>query len=97
MPETPLVSIVLPVYNGEKYLASAIESILAQSYRNWELILVNDCSTDRSLEIMENYAGKDARIRVVQNAENLKLPRSLNAGFAEAKGNILHGPPMTIF
>lgn len=86
MPEKPLVSIVLPVYNGEKYLASAIESILAQTYKNWELILVNDCSTDRSLEIMETYAGKDARIRVVQNAENLKLPRSLNAGFSRAKG-----------
>lgn len=86
MEKSPLVSIVLPVYNGEKYLATAIDSILAQSYENWELILVNDCSTDNSLLLMEKYAGEDARIRIVNNKENLKLPRSLNAGFAEAKG-----------
>lgn len=86
MTNFPLVSIVLPVYNGEKYLASAIDSILAQSYENWELIIVNDCSTDNSPFIMEKYAKKDARIRIVNNKENLKLPRSLNAGFAEAKG-----------
>ena len=81
-----LVSIVLPVYNGEKYLASAIDSILAQSYKNWELIIVNDCSTDGSAEIMEQYAEKDKRIRVIHNKENLKLPRSLNVGFSQAKG-----------
>lgn len=86
MPETPLVSIVLPVYNGEKYLALAIESILAQTYKSWELIIVNDCSTDGSAEIMEAYAAKDERISVVHNQENLKLPKSLNAGFSQAKG-----------
>lgn len=86
MPENPLISIVLPVYNGEKYLASAIESILAQTYKRWELIIVNDCSTDGSAEIMEAYAAKDERISVIQNQENLKLPKSLNAGFSQAKG-----------
>lgn len=83
---TDLVSIVLPVYNGEKYLESALDSILAQSYKNWELIIVNDCSTDGSAEIMEQYVKKDERIRVIQNNENLKLPRSLNVGFSQAKG-----------
>lgn len=80
------VSIVLPVYNGEKYLASAIESILAQTYRNWELIIVDDCSTDRSAEIMEKYRVQDSRIQIVRNKENRKLPGSLNAGFSKAEG-----------
>lgn len=81
-----LVSIVLPVYNGEKYLASAIDSIIAQSYKNWELIIVNDCSTDSSAEIMEQYVKKDERIRVIHNKENLNQPSSLNVGFSQAKG-----------
>ena len=86
MAEADLVSIVLPVYNGEKYLASAIDSIIAQSYKNWELIIVNDCSTDSSAEIMEQYAKKDERIRVIHNKENMKLPKSLNVGFSHARG-----------
>lgn len=80
------VSIVLPVYNGSRYLALSIESVLAQTYQNWELIIVNDCSTDSSLSIAEEYAGRDRRIRVISNAENQKLPRTLNIGFAEAGG-----------
>ena len=63
----PLVSIVTPVYNGEKFLADCIESILAQSYENWEYIIVNNCSTDRSLAIAEKYAEKDARIKIFSN------------------------------
>jgi glycosyltransferase involved in cell wall biosynthesis len=86
MMDEKLVSIVLPVYNGEKYLALAIESILAQTYKNWELILVNDCSTDGTSEIMESYRLKDSRIQILHNDENLKLPRSLNAGFSKASG-----------
>ncbi|WP_010231954.1 glycosyltransferase family 2 protein [Gillisia marina] len=56
--KSSLISIILPVYNGENYLVSAIESILAQTYPNFELIIVNDCSTDRSLEISEKYQKK---------------------------------------
>lgn len=81
-----LVSIVLPVYNGEKYLALAIESILAQTYSNFELILVNDCSTDSTEEIIKEYASKDERIVYLKNERNLKLPASLNRGFSAAKG-----------
>lgn len=80
------ISIVMPVYNGEKYLRESIDSILGQTCQNWELILVNDCSTDHSPEIMREYEKKDSRIRVIHNAENQKLPRSLNIGFASAKG-----------
>ena len=49
-----LVSIVLPTYNGEKYLADSIESVISQTYKNWELIIINDCSTDKTLEIAQN-------------------------------------------
>lgn len=84
-----LVSIVLPVYNGERFLSQSIDSILRQTYRNWELIIVNDCSTDYTLKICQEYAGKDARIRVVNNSINQKLPRSLNIGFQNAKGSYL--------
>ena len=80
-----LISIVLPVYNGEAYLADSIESILRQTYENWELIIVNDCSTDHTLEIAESYQKRDPRIRVFSNERNLKLPHTLNAGYAEAR------------
>lgn len=60
----PFISVILPVYNGERYLASAIESILRQSFESWELIVMDDGSTDRSPSICDDYAAKDARIRV---------------------------------
>jgi len=74
----PLVSIVTPVYNGEKYLAECIESILAQTYENWEYVLVNNCSTDRSLGIIRRYAEQDARIRVHDNDEFLNQMQNWN-------------------
>lgn len=82
------VSIILPVYNGEKYLSSAIESILRQTYQNFELIIIDDCSTDKSNQIAKYYARTDARIRIYKNRENRKLPRSLNAGFRQATGDL---------
>jgi len=85
----PTVSIVLPCYNGSGHLAQSIESVMAQTFQDWELIVVNDCSKDNSLEIMQSYAEKDSRIRVINNTVNKKLPASLNVGFAEAKGKYL--------
>ena len=85
----PYVSIVLPVYNGERYLAQAIESVLNQTFTDFELILVNDCSTDSTEEIIERYASKDPRIVYLKNEVNLKLPASLNRGFSVAKGQYL--------
>lgn len=79
----------MPVYNGEKYLKQSIESVIQQTYKDWELIIVNDCSTDNSRNIMQSYADTDSRIRIVDNGSNLKLPRSLNAGFREARGKYL--------
>lgn len=86
MPWIPrLISIVLPVYNGEDYLAEAIESVLAQTWQNWELLVVDDGSVDESAEIAERYAKKDPRIQVIRQ-DNQKLPRALNRGFQQAKG-----------
>lgn len=67
----PLVSVVTPVYNAESYLAKCIESILAQTYDNWEYIIVNNCSTDGSLQIAQHYANLDARIRIHDNEKFL--------------------------
>ena len=67
--EKPLVSVATPVYNGEEFLTECIESILSQTYQNFEYIIVNNCSTDRSLDIALDYAKKDARIRIHTNKE----------------------------
>ena len=86
MNDEKLISIVLPVYNGAEHMAGSIESVLRQTWKNWELIIVNDCSTDQTLAVAESYQKKDSRIRVLSNSKNLKLPLTLNAGFAQAKG-----------
>jgi glycosyltransferase involved in cell wall biosynthesis len=65
--DQPQVSVVTPVYNGEPYLSECIESVLGQTYQNWEYIIVNNCSKDRTLEIALEYAKKDSRIRVHRN------------------------------
>ena len=83
----PLVSIILPTYNGEKYIRQSIVSCIKQTYTNIELVIVNDCSTDNTLQIIKEYAAADSRIRIVDNAVNKKLPQSLNAGFEIARGS----------
>ncbi|HVU56205.1 MAG TPA: glycosyltransferase family A protein [Puia sp.] len=82
----PLVSIVLPTYNGSRYIRQSIESCLAQSFSDFELIIVNDCSTDNTAAIIEEYGKKDPRIKVIHNTFNKKLPLSLNTGFEQAQG-----------
>lgn len=82
-----MISIVLPVYNGERYLSESINSILSQTYDNFELIIVNDCSTDSSLEIVKTFEKKDSRIKIVNNEVNQKLPKSLNIGFSHCSGD----------
>jgi glycosyltransferase involved in cell wall biosynthesis len=79
----PLVSVVTPVYNGERYLAECIESVLAQTYENWEYIIVNNCSTDRSLEIAQRYAEQDARIRICNNTRFLTALQNCNHAFRQ--------------
>ena len=70
----PLVSIIMPVYNCEKYLQESIESVLSQSYQNWELLIVDDGSRDRSLSIIESYVEKDSRVQLFQNDSNVHGP-----------------------
>jgi glycosyltransferase involved in cell wall biosynthesis len=74
----PLVSVVTPVYNGEKFLSECIESVLAQSYENWEYIILNNCSTDRTLEIATKYAEKNNRIKIVSNDRLLPIMENWN-------------------
>ena len=85
----PKVSIVLPTYNGERYIRESIDSILKQSFTDWELIVVNDCSIDSTLRIVSEYAEADERIRIINNEVNKKLPASLNIGFRNAQGEYL--------
>jgi glycosyltransferase involved in cell wall biosynthesis len=80
--QQPLVSVLTPVYNGERYLAECIESVLAQTYQNWEYIIVNNCSTDRTLAIAAEYARRDSRIRIVTNSEFVSAPRNHNLALA---------------
>jgi len=80
-----LVSVVLPVYNGSNVLAKSIDSVLNQTYKNIELIIVNDGSTDDTLKIAQSFAARDKRIKIISQ-ENKKLPTALSVGFRAAKG-----------
>ncbi len=80
-------SVVMTVYNAEKYLNAAIDSVLAQTERNFELIIVNDCSTDSSEKIIKSY--KDERIRYFKNEKNLKVSKTRNFGVSQAKTNLI--------
>jgi glycosyltransferase involved in cell wall biosynthesis len=74
----PLVSIVTPLYNEEKHLRECIESLLGQTYQNWECIIANNCSTDDSGRIAREYAAKDVRIRVEDNQQFLRAVANFN-------------------
>lgn len=82
----PKISVVMSVYNGEKYLKESIESILNQTERDFEFIIINDGSTDNSLEILREYGGRDNRIKIVSR-ENMGLIFSLNEGVKLAQSN----------
>lgn len=82
----PRVSMVMPVHNGARWLVEAIDSVLAQDFRDFELILVNDASRDDSPAIMADAASRDARVRLIDLETNVGLPAALNQGFAAARG-----------
>jgi glycosyltransferase involved in cell wall biosynthesis len=79
---------MMSVYNGEKFLMQAVESILNQTYRNFEFIIIDDGSTDNSKKILEEHAAKDLRIRLISH-ENRGVPKSLNQGLAQARGEFI--------
>lgn len=84
-----MVSIIMPVYNAQEYLDRSICSVINQGYSDWELIIVNDCSTDDSLNICQHYADRDTRIKVVTMKENSGPAAARNAGIDAFKGNYL--------
>lgn len=85
----PKISLIMSVYNGEDYLAEAIDSVLAQTFSDFELIVINDCSTDSTEEILKGYEKKDSRVKVHTNEVNLRLPSSLNKAISFAKGKYI--------
>ena len=84
---TPKITVLMSVYNGAKFLAEAIDSILTQTFTDFEFIIIDDASSDTSLQVINSY--KDARIIVIQNTKNLGLTKSLNIGIAKAKGKYI--------
>ena len=86
MKNNPLVSIIMPVFNAEKFLRKSIESILNQTYKNFEFIIIDDGSTDGSREIIKDYAKTDRRINFVKNEMNLGQTRTVKRGIKLARG-----------
>ena len=89
MNNTPEISLIMSVYNGEDYLREAIDSVLGQTFSAWEFIIINDCSTDGTAEILSEYAARDERIKVYTNEVNLRLPSSLNKALSYAQGKYI--------
>lgn len=85
----PLVSIVIPCYGGEKYLAEAIESCLRQTHREIEVIVVDDASPDGSAAVADRYALADTRVRVIRHPKNRGVAEAFNTGFSAAKGEFM--------
>ena len=86
---SPTISVIMSVYNDSKYLEKSIESILNQTYNDFEFIICNDCSSDDSLSIIEKYAMLDKRIVIINNQDNLGLATSLNKCLDIAKGEFI--------
>ncbi len=82
-----LVSVLMPIYNGEKYLVEAIDSILKQTYKEFEFIIIDDGSTDKSYDIVKNY--EDKRIKLIRNETNIQLVDTLNKGVSLSKGRYI--------
>ena len=85
----PLVSIITPLYNSEKFISETIESVLAQTYTNWEMLIVNDCSKDNGAKIVEEYVKKDKRIKLFNNEKNLGGAGTRNRAIKEARGKYI--------
>lgn len=84
-----MISVIMGVYNGANTLEEAVESILKQTYKDWELIVCDDCSTDQTLNILVRYSKRDSRIKVIKNAINSGLAASLNHCLKYVKGEFI--------
>ena len=89
MHDRPMISVVMPLYDCETLVGKSIESVIRQSYSNWELIIVDDCSKDNSYEVARSYAKKDERIRLLRMQQNSGVALARNTAIHEARGEIL--------
>ena len=85
----PTISVVMAVYNGEEYLHETMNSIIRQTFDDWELVVVDDCSKDSTPAILAEYAERDSRIRILKNTENKRLQYSLNRAVSEVHGKYI--------
>lgn len=89
LPETFLVSIIMPAFNSARFISDAIESVVFQTYTNWELLIVDDHSSDETTKVVEQYVHKDGRIKLTSNRTNLGSAKSRNKALAMARGRFL--------
>ena len=92
MDQSPKISVVMSVYNGSNFLAQSIEAILDQTFQDFEFIIIDDASTDKTPEIIKNYADKDSRIQAFRNEKNIGpagFIKNLNKGCRDAKGKYI--------
>ena len=89
MNRDPQISVIMSVYNGEEYLPASIESILNQSFSDFEFIIIDDGSTDNTYDIIKKYQQIDSRIISIKNEKNIGLPASLNKGIIISKGEFI--------
>lgn len=87
--DTPLVSVIMPAYNAARFIEEAIHSVVNQTEKNWELFVIDDCSSDNSFEIAQRQAAKDPRIQVLRNSTNLGVANARNRGIGLAKGEYI--------
>jgi len=87
--DSSLITIAVVVYNTEKFLKDCMDSVVNQTYQNLEIICVNDCSTDKSLEILEEYAAKDKQIKIITNEKNCGLRGTTQRGDRAAHGEYI--------
>ena len=86
----PLVSVIMPVYNAEEFLDKSVSSVINQTYKNLEILLIDDCSTDNSYDILKEYANKDNRIKLFHNKQNKHVSATRNVGIKNATGKYLY-------
>ena len=85
----PKISLIVPVFNVEKYVSKCLDSLVAQTLKDIEIICVDDCSTDNSLQIIEKYASKDSRIKIVKHEVNKGLGQARNTGLGYSCGEYI--------
>ena len=89
MKDHGLVSVIMPAYNAEAFIAEAIRSVIQQTYQNWELLVIDDASSDSTLKIIQKYSEKDKRIKIFKNSDNQGTHKARNKGIKAAEGDFI--------